>query len=127
MAADAANVILRIGEIAFEQEVSLTAGEKRVVKFSPEKFSQLKEQKLNLWWPKGYGEPYLYDARFEFVVEGKSSDSKEFKVGVRQMEFNENNGILTLFVNGRRFIGRGGNWGFGENNQAEQWRTVANA
>ena len=105
-----------IGEIAFEQEVSLTAGEKRVVKFSPEKFSQLKEQKLNLWWPKGYGEPYLYDARFEFVVDGKSSDSKEFKVGVRQMEFNENNGILTLFVNGRRFIGRGGNWGFGENN-----------
>ncbi len=32
------------------------------------------------------------------------------------MTFNENNGILTLFVNGRRFVGRGGNWGFPESN-----------
>ena len=32
------------------------------------------------------------------------------------MTFNENNSILSLFINGRRFIGRGGNWGFGESN-----------
>ena len=105
-----------IGDIKFEQEVTLAAGEKRVVKFDPAKFAQLREQSLNLWWPKGYGEPYLYDAEFEFVVADATSDKKEFKVGVRQMAFNEDNGILSLFINGRRFIGRGGNWGFGENN-----------
>ena len=105
-----------IGDIKFEQEVTLAAGEKRVVKFDPAKFAQLREQSLNLWWPKGYGEPYLYDAKFEFVVAYATSDKKEFKVGVRQMAFNEDNGILSLFINGRRFIGRGGNWGFGENN-----------
>ena len=105
-----------IGDIKFEQEVTLAAGEKRVVKFEPAKFAQLREQSLNLWWPKGYGEPYLYDAKFEFVVADATSDKKEFKVGVRQMAFNEDNGILSLFINGRRFIGRGGNWGFGENN-----------
>ena len=105
-----------IGDIKFEQEVTLAAGEKRVVKFEPAKFAQLREQSLNLWWPKGYGEPYLYDAEFEFVVADATSDKKEFKVGVRQMAFNEDNGILSLFINGRRFIGRGGNWGFGENN-----------
>ena len=32
------------------------------------------------------------------------------------MTFNEDNHILSLFINGRRFIGRGGNWGFGESN-----------
>jgi Beta-galactosidase/beta-glucuronidase len=32
------------------------------------------------------------------------------------MTFNEDNDILTLFINGRRFIGRGGNWGFSESN-----------
>ncbi len=105
-----------IGDIKFEQEVTLAAGEKRVVKFEPTKFAQLREQTMNLWWPKGYGEPYLYDAEFEFKVADAVSDKKEFKVGVRQMTFNEDNGILSLFINGRRFIGRGGNWGFGENN-----------
>ncbi len=105
-----------IGDIKFEQEVTLAAGEKRVVKFDPAKFSQLREQTMELWWPKGYGAPYLYDAKFEFVVADATSDKKEFKVGIRQMDFNEDNGILSLFINGRRFIGRGGNWGFGENN-----------
>ncbi|MBQ5785185.1 MAG: beta-glycosidase, partial [Alistipes sp.] len=105
-----------IGDIKFSQELMLKAGEKREVKFSPEKYAQLREQELKLWWPKGYGEPYLYDAEFEFKIADATSDKKEFKVGVRQMTFNEDNNILTLFINGRRFIGRGGNWGFGENN-----------
>jgi hypothetical protein len=105
-----------IGDIKFSQELILKAGEKREVKFSPEKYAQLREQELKLWWPKGYGEPYLYDAEFEFKIADATSDKKKFKVGVRQMTFNEDNNILTLFINGRRFIGRGGNWGFGENN-----------
>ena len=105
-----------IGDIKFSQELMLKAGEKREVKFSPEKYAQLREQELKLWWPKGYGEPYLYDAEFEFKIADATSDNKKFKVGVRQMTFNEDNNILTLFINGRRFIGRGGNWGFGENN-----------
>ncbi len=105
-----------IGDIKFSQELILKAGEKREVKFSPEKYAQLREQELKLWWPKGYGEPYLYDAEFEFKIADATSDKKEFKVGIRQMTFNEDNNILTLFINGRRFIGRGGNWGFGENN-----------
>ena len=105
-----------IGDIKFSQELMLKAGEKREVKFSPEKYAQLREQELKLWWPKGYGEPCLYDAEFEFKIADATSDKKEFKVGIRQMTFNEDNNILTLFINGRRFIGRGGNWGFGENN-----------
>ena len=106
----------KIGEITFEQPVELKANEEKTVKFDPEKFAQLKVQNPRLWWPKGYGEPYLYDANFTFKVADKVSDAEDFKVGIRQMTFNENNSILSLFVNGRRFIGRGGNWGFGESN-----------
>ena len=106
----------KIGDIAFEQEVELAAGEQKRAIFDPQRFPQLKEQNLKLWWPKGYGEPHLYDANFTFSVDGKASDSKDFKVGIRQMDFNEDNGILSLYINGRRFVGRGGNWGFGENN-----------
>jgi len=35
---------------------------------------------------------------------------------VRQFTYAEENGALKLFINGRRFIGRGGNWGFAESN-----------
>ena len=106
----------KVGDISFEQPVELAANEEKTVRFNPGKFTQLKDQHLRLWWPKGYGEPYLYDANFTFCIDGKVSDAEDFKVGIRQMDFNEDNDILSLYVNGRRFIGRGGNWGFGENN-----------
>ena len=106
----------KVGDISFEQPVELAANEEKTVRFNPGEFTQLKDQHLRLWWPKGYGEPYLYDANFTFNIDGKVSDAEDFKVGIRQMDFNEDNSILSLFVNGRRFIGRGGNWGFGENN-----------
>ena len=106
----------KVGDIAFEQPVELKAGEQKTVVFDPAKFAQLKVQNPRLWWPKGYGEPYLHDANFTFKIGDKVSDAEDFKVGIRQMTHNENNGILSLFVNGRRFIGRGGNWGFGESN-----------
>ena len=32
------------------------------------------------------------------------------------MDYDEENGVLSLYINGRRFIGRGGNWGFPESN-----------
>lgn len=70
----------------------------------------------NLWWPNGYGPQPLYDVTLKALCNDVVSDQTQFKAGVRQMSFNEDNGILSLFVNGRRFIGRGGNWGFSESN-----------
>ncbi len=106
----------RIGDISFERPVELAAKEEMRVVFDPKEFNQLKVRNPRLWWPKGYGEPYLYDANFSFKVDGEVSDSEDFKVGIRQMTFNEDNHVLSLFINGRRFVGRGGNWGFGESN-----------
>ena len=106
----------KVGDITFQQPVSLAAGEEKTVVFDVKDFPQLKVENPRLWWPKGYGAPNLYDANFTFKVDGKVSDAKDFKVGIRQMTFNEDNHILSLFINGRRFIGRGGNWGFGESN-----------
>lgn len=106
----------KIGDITFQQPVELAAGEEKTVVFDAKDFPQLNVQNPRLWWPKGYGEPHLYDANFTFKIDDKVSDAKDFKVGIRQMTFNEDNQILSLFVNGRRFIGRGGNWGFSESN-----------
>jgi hypothetical protein len=118
------------GEALFEQAVTLASAETKVVHLDPTTSPSLALQNPKLWWPKGYGEPYLYDVKLNFDVNGKTSDATQFKSGVRQMTFDENiytpSGQqfgfggeprrLSLFVNGRRFIGFGGNWGFGESN-----------
>lgn len=106
----------KIGDIHFEQPVSLQAGEERTVVFDADRFSQLCVQHPRLWWPNGYGTAYLYDANFTFKVKEEISDTRDFKVGIRQMTFDEKEGVLNLYINGRRFIGRGGNWGFSESN-----------
>lgn len=106
----------RIGDIDVSVPVELEGGEEREVVLTPDRFPALALQHPRLWWPNGYGEPYLYDASFTFRTGDAPSDRKDFKVGIRQMTFNEDNGILNLYINGRRFIGRGGNWGFSESN-----------
>lgn len=106
----------KVGDVTFEQPVQLKAGEERTVVFDADRFPQLQVKNPRLWWPNGYGTPYLYDANFTFKVGEEVSDARDFKVGIRQMTFNEDGGVLNLYVNGRRFIGRGGNWGFSESN-----------
>ena len=106
----------RIGDIHFEQPVELKAREEKTVRFTPERYPQLNMRHPRLWWPNGYGAPYLYDANFTFRIADAVSDSKDFKTGIRQLTYNEDNHTLNLYINGRRFVGRGGNWGFSESN-----------
>jgi hypothetical protein len=105
----------RFGETAFEQHVILEASSKQHVKLDPSTHTQLHLQNPKLWWPCGYGEPNLYDVELEFEGAGKKvSDTKTFQAGVRQMTYSEEGGALKIWVNGRRFVARGGNWGFSE-------------
>lgn len=106
----------RIGSINFEQEITISANTEREFWFSPEQFTQLKDQHMKLWWPNGYGEPYLYDAAFTISVDGICTDSLNFKAGIREVTYSDIGTKLKMYVNGRRFIPLGGNWGFSENN-----------
>ena len=120
------------GDVSFELAQSLAPGESRLVKFDPSVVPALHLDHPKLWWPKGYGGQNLYDVSFAFVENGEVSDEVSFKSGVRQMDFSVDGykptpGLLaggypsegkperlSLYVNGRRFIGFGGNWGFPE-------------
>ena len=116
----------KFGDLAVSESVDLQAGEKRDVAFDPQTL-----RNPRLWWPKGYGEQNLYPVSFRFTADGSVSDAKEFLSGVRQMDFSMDSYTplrgftnsfqsrnerqrLSLYVNGRRFIGFGGNWGFPE-------------
>lgn len=69
-----------------------------------------------LWWPVGYGNPHLYDVKVTFIAEGREICQKTTKCGIRQMQYTIEETAMQMFINGRRFIGHGGNWGFSEMN-----------
>jgi len=104
----------RFGTVAFETPVTVPAGATAAVKLDPSTTPALHLQNPKLWWPAGYGEQNLYDVQISFVAGGAASDTKTFKVGVHQYTYADDNQALKIFINGRRLIGRGGNWGFPE-------------
>ena len=106
----------KYGDISFDQEVSIDPSVTKVVKLNPSTHPELHIINPKLWWPKGYGNPFLYNVEMVFKTAGGISDKIEFKSGIRKMTFDETNQILNIYINGRRFIGRGGNWGFPESN-----------
>ena len=104
----------RMGEIRVQLPIQLAAGERKTITLNPSSISALHLKDPKLWWPVGYGDPYLYDAQLSVEAKGKTIDKRSFKAGIRQMTYSEDGGDLRIWINGRRFIARGGNWGFGE-------------
>lgn len=104
-----------LGDVKFEQRVTLDGSASKKVKLDPSTSPALRLQNPRLWWPVGYGEPHLYPMELSFQPEGQGvSDTCAFQVGVRQMAYSEKGGALRIWINGRRFVALGGNWGFGE-------------
>jgi hypothetical protein len=104
-----------LGDVDFQQKVKLGPSSSTRIKLDPSTDSALRLQNPKLWWPAGYGEPNLYDLRLEFEGPHKLiSDTKSLKVGVRQMSYSKDGGKLRIWINGRRVVPKGGNWGFSE-------------
>jgi hypothetical protein len=97
------------GDVPFETPVTLDPSSEKTIKQS------LHLDHPKLWWPAGYGDPNLYDVMLlSRDRQGAVSDTKSFHAGIRQFTYTEDGGVLKIFINGRRFIPRGGNWGFPE-------------
>ena len=104
----------RFGDAPFEQALTLGAHETRVVKLDATDHPTLHLSHPKLWWPNGYGEQNLYPVEVSFETGGAVSDRKTFRAGVRRFTYSEDNHTLRIWINGRRFVGRGGSWGFPE-------------
>jgi beta-galactosidase/beta-glucuronidase len=98
----------RFGPLTFERPVEIAAQSEGKTS------ATLQLENPKLWWPAGYGEPSLYPVELRFIVAGVASDVKKFQAGVRQWAYSEEGGALRMWINGRRFVPRGGNWGFPE-------------
>jgi beta-galactosidase/beta-glucuronidase len=105
----------RFGSIPFQKRVTVPASSTMTVKIDPSGFPSLSINNPRLWWPNGYGDPNLYDVKLSFETGPHGvSDSKAFRTGVRQFTYKDDGEALKIFINGRRLIPRGGNWGFAE-------------
>ncbi|MFI1824416.1 glycosyl hydrolase 2 galactose-binding domain-containing protein, partial [Lentzea sp. NPDC020367] len=65
-----------------------------------------------LWWPNGYGDPYLHDLTLTVVASGAESDRRATHFGIRSLAYEQD--PLKIHVNGVPIFCRGGNWGFDE-------------
>ncbi|MCR4621631.1 MAG: hypothetical protein K5663_06070 [Clostridiales bacterium] len=68
-----------------------------------------------LWWPRGYGEAYLYDARIELIRQGEVVDAYSCRLGIREIRIDHkmapgDEGEFLVRVNGRRVFLMGSNW-----------------
>jgi Exo-beta-D-glucosaminidase Ig-fold domain/Glycosyl hydrolases family 2/F5/8 type C domain/Glycosyl hydrolases family 2, sugar binding domain len=104
----------QFGAITVETHVTVDASSTKIVEFNPTTHSALHIANPKLWWPVGYGDPNLYPVKLTFIEGSKISDTKSFNAGIRQFAYSEDGEILHMWINGRRFIARGGNWGFPE-------------
>ena len=104
-------------------EVSLKQGTSEVYKNSYPLFTFCSRQKISLdnvdfWWPRGYGDPVLYDATVRILDDKKNVlDEKTQKIGIRTAELihteittKEKPGEFVFQVNGEKIFVRGTNW-----------------
>ena len=102
------------GNISFSRNLNIKPGQTIQQSFDTAWFKQLLIKSPKLWWPNGYGDPHLYTLDLSFAVDGKVSDSKQIKFGIRKFTYDTLGSVLHISVNGERIFIKGGNWGMSE-------------
>ncbi|WP_044111151.1 glycoside hydrolase family 2 protein [Xylanibacter brevis] len=111
--------VIQPGNIRFQKRIEMGGGETRTLHIDRNDVEALLVKKPKLWWPNGYGEPNLYTCHLTTVVDGKQTDQRTIRFGIKKYEYRiEKNAVnmpvLTFYVNGQRVFVKGGNWGMSE-------------
>ena len=100
-----------VGDVTFQQVVTLAAGETRTLVFAPADFPQLDLVNPRVWWPIGLGDHPLYDLSLGADVAGVPSDGATVRFGLREFTSELTaDGYRVFKVNGHRILIRGGAW-----------------
>ncbi|MFV3076021.1 glycosyl hydrolase 2 galactose-binding domain-containing protein [Niveispirillum fermenti] len=57
------------------------------IALTPAEFPQLAIRNPALWWPNGYGEPALHRMQVAVTADGRPSDRREIRFGIRQVTY----------------------------------------
>ncbi|AGB40247.1 beta-galactosidase/beta-glucuronidase [Halobacteroides halobius DSM 5150] len=93
-------LVIKVDGERYEQDISLAQGRE-------EKNAIISFAEPKLWWTWDQGEPYLYTCEVELVKKEEIIHKEEFKAGIREVDYNPDNGEWTL--NNRRIFLRGSN------------------
>jgi len=103
----------KIENIEFSQPVQLGPKETRLVRLTPENFSQLRLKNPRLWWPAQVGPQNLYPLDLQFEIGGEVSDSSHIEFGVRQVtSVIDEEGHRVYRINGKNILIRGAGYSF---------------
>jgi len=69
----------------FRQSVTLSPGETRSVRFTPEDFAELRVKDPKLWWPAPLGPQNLYALNMRFMIANQISDEQQIRFGIREI------------------------------------------
>ncbi|MEU4154193.1 discoidin domain-containing protein [Streptomyces sp. NPDC026659] len=101
-------VTAAFGRVRVTRTVTVPGGRSTDVTFTPADFPQLRLRDPALWWPNGYGEPTLHDLTLTASVDGRESDRRTARFGIRQfgyeygalpMTFRRSSDVFTQTVN----------------------------
>ncbi|GLW96164.1 hypothetical protein [Microtetraspora sp. NBRC 16547] len=114
--------------VSVSQNVTLNAGERREITFTPAAYPQLHVTGPALWWPYQFGSPELYRLSVSAATGGATSDSKSIDFGIRQFTDYRTTVNGTSFagykVNGQNIMFRGGGYVW---DMLQRWDTRTNA
>lgn len=105
--------IIRENNIEFSKEVTLIAGERKEIVFSPDEFKQLIIKNPKLWWPVNKGGQNLYTIDFEYYSNPSDISHKlSTRFGIREISSDQNTPDKSrrFLVNGYPVFIRGTNW-----------------
>jgi exo-1,4-beta-D-glucosaminidase len=104
-------VIAEIAGVRLRQAVELQPGEDKTVVFDPATYPQLHIQHPALWWPYQMGTPHLETATVAFEEDGRTSDERSVRFGIREITSELTDKGFRLFkVNGKPILIRGAGW-----------------
>lgn len=106
--------VITPGDVVFTQEVELEANTEVSLQFDKRYFPQLCINSPRLWWPNGYGEPNLYNCRFEVKVGDAVSEIQDVTFGIRKYTYDKKDNTFHIYVNGVPVFVKGANWGMPE-------------
>ena len=98
-------------EVHLRQPITFAPGESRTVRFTPDKFPELKVKEPKIWWPAPLGPQNLHKLSLRFTIGNEISDSQTVRFGIREITSEKNDqGCLQFLINGRKILIRGGGW-----------------
>ncbi|WP_260928991.1 glycoside hydrolase family 2 protein [Novosphingobium sp. 9] len=82
-----ATVRAAFDDVAVQRTITVPARATVQVRFSPATDSALAVQHPRLWWPNGYGDPALHTLHLTTAIDGRTSDTKTLRFGMRQVTY----------------------------------------